>query len=103
MRVTIGKKKFWIPDPTIPFLEDNIFENIQKYTSWKLKYFIDNYYKPIPVSDTWLKGIDMNTYIVNAEYNSNKNEIIIKVNFTCLLSVKFNIVSLNITQINYII
>ena len=77
MRVTIGKKKFWIPDPTIPFLEDNIFENIQKYTSWKLKYFIDNYYKPIPVSDTWLKGIDMNTYIVNAEYNSNKNEIIL--------------------------
>lgn len=77
MRITISRKKYWIPDPDIPFLENNIFENFQRYTSWKLKYFIDNYYKPIPVSDTWLKGIDMNTYIVNAQYNSNKNEIIL--------------------------
>ena len=77
MKVTIGKKKYWIPDPKINFLEDNIFENVLNYISWKNKYYIDNYYKPIPVSDTWLKGIDMNTYVVNAEYNANKNEIIL--------------------------
>jgi putative endopeptidase len=77
MKVTIGKKKNWMDDPTISYLDYDVIDNYEKIISWKLKDLIKNYYKPIPVKDTWLKGIDMNTYEINAEYNINKNEIII--------------------------
>ena len=77
MKVTIGKKKNWLDDPNIHFLDYDIMDNYEKFISWKIKDLIKNYYKPIPSKDTWLKGIDMNTYEINAEYNINKNEIII--------------------------
>ena len=77
MKVTIGKKKNWMDDPNISYLDYDVMDNYEKIISWKLKDLIKNYYKPIPVKDTWLKGIDMNTYEINAEYNINKNEIII--------------------------
>lgn len=77
MKVTIGKKKYWMDDPNISYLDYDVMDNYEKIISWKLKDLIKNYYKPIPVKDTWLKGIDMNTYEINAEYNINKNEIII--------------------------
>jgi putative endopeptidase len=77
MKVTVGKKKYWIDDPNIHFLDYDIMDNYEKIISWKMKDLIKKYYKPIPSKDTWLKGIDMNTYEINAEYNTNKNEIII--------------------------
>ena len=77
MKVTIGNKKKWMDDPNIHFLDYDIMNNYEKFISWKLNNLIKNFYKPIPVKDTWLKGIDMNTYEINAEYNMNKNEIII--------------------------
>ena len=77
MKITIGKKKYWMDDPDISYLDYDVMNNYEKIVVWKLKDFIKNYYKPIPIKDTWLKGIDMNTYEINAEYNINKNEIIL--------------------------
>jgi putative endopeptidase len=77
MKVTIGNKKKWMDDPNIKFSNYDIMGNYENIISWKLNHLIKNYYKLIPVKDTWLKGIDMNTYEINAEYNMNKNEIII--------------------------
>jgi len=77
LKVTVGDKPYWIEDPSCVFLMNDVFANYMRYLEWKLHYFVKTFYKPIPSKNTWLKGIDMNTYNVNAEYNMNKNEIII--------------------------
>jgi putative endopeptidase len=76
LKVYIGTKPYWISDPKIIFSE-NIFENVEKYFSWKNNYFIENFYnKPLNTS-FWNRWINFNTYSVNAFYNSIKNEIVI--------------------------
>ena len=77
LRVTIGDKSKWIEDPDCDFQESDIYCNYMCYLNWKIIHFIKTFYKPIPVKNTWLKGTDMNTFDVNAEYNLTKNEIII--------------------------
>ena len=77
LNVTVGDKPNWIEDPSCVFLMNDVFFNYMCYLQWKLHYFVKTFYKPIPVKNTWLKGVDMNTYNVNAEYNMSKNEIII--------------------------
>jgi putative endopeptidase len=77
MQITIATKPNWIEDPTCYFTKTDIFMNYMNYLEWKLHHFIETFYKPIPKNDTWLKGVDLNTYAINAEYNLNKNEMII--------------------------
>jgi putative endopeptidase len=76
LKVYIGSKPNWIADPNIIF-SDNIFENVEKYISWKNNYFIENFYHKTPNTTVWNRWNNFNTYTVNALYNSNKNEIVI--------------------------
>jgi len=76
LKVYIGTKPHWIADPNIIF-SDNIFENVEKYFSWRNKYFIEHFYKKTLDTSVWNRWHNFNTYTVNAFYNSNKNEIII--------------------------
>jgi putative endopeptidase len=76
LKVYIGSKPNWIADPIIIF-SDNIFENVEKYISWKNNYFIENFYHKTPNTTVWNRWNNFNTYTVNALYNSNKNEIVI--------------------------
>jgi putative endopeptidase len=76
LKVYIGSKPNWIADPNIIF-SDNIFENVEKYFSWKNKYFIDSFYHKPPDSSVWNRWNNINTYSVNAFYNVNRNEIVI--------------------------
>jgi len=76
LKVYIGTKENWIADPSIVFT-DNIFENVEKYFSWKNKYFIQNFYNKTPNTNVWNRWLNINTFTVNAFYNSNRNEIVI--------------------------
>ena len=76
LKVYIGTKPHWIADPNIIF-SDNIFENVEKYFSWRNKYFIEHFYQKTPNTSVWNRWHNFNTYTVNAFYNSNKNEIVI--------------------------
>jgi putative endopeptidase len=76
LKVYIGTKPNWVADPNIIF-SDNIFENVEKYFSWKNKYFIENFYHKPPDTSVWNRWNNFNTYSVNAFYNVNKNEIVI--------------------------
>jgi putative endopeptidase len=76
LKVYIGTKPNWIEDPNIIF-SDNIFENVEKYFSWKNKYFIEHFYQKTPNTSVWNRWNSFNTYTVNAFYNCNKNEIVI--------------------------
>jgi putative endopeptidase len=76
LKVYIGSKPHWIADPNIIF-SDNIFENVEKYISWKNNYFIENFYHKPPNTTVWNRWNNFNTYTVNAFYNTHKNEIVI--------------------------
>jgi putative endopeptidase len=76
LKVHIGTKSHWIADPTIIF-SDNIFENVEKYFSWKKNFFITHFYDKTRDTTFWDRWINLNTYSVNAIYNCNKNEIVI--------------------------
>ena len=76
LKVYIGTKQHWIADPKIIF-SDNIFENVEKYFSWKNKYFIQNFYNKTPNTNVWDRWLNIDTFTVNAFYNSNRNEIVI--------------------------
>jgi len=77
LKVYVGTKPHWIADPDISFSSDNIFENVEKYFSWKNNYFINHFYEKPPNTSVWDRWIQFNTYTVNAFYNCNKNEIVI--------------------------
>lgn len=77
MHIVVGSKTKWQPDPDCEFKEDDGFGNFQLYMEWKWKELVRKFYLGVPDSDVWTKGIDEDTFDVNASYNNSKNELII--------------------------
>jgi putative endopeptidase len=77
LKIIVGYKTQWQSDPTCDFKSNDSFGNYELYLQWHMNDSIQKYLHPVPSSDIFLKGNDLNTYDVNATYNNLKNEIIV--------------------------
>lgn len=77
MHIVVGSKPRWQEDPDCNFIEDDGFGNFQLFMEWKWREIVRHYSLGVPNSDVWIKGIDQDTFDVNASYNNSKNELIL--------------------------
>jgi putative endopeptidase len=77
MNITVGYKSVWQPDPTCDFKPDDGFGNYELYMNWYLEETIRYFSLGVPKTDVWMRGIDQDTFTVNASYNNNKNNLIL--------------------------
>jgi putative endopeptidase len=77
MHIVIGSKPKWQEDPDCDFIEDDGFGNFQLFMEWKWREIVHQYSLKVPDSDVWIRGIDQDTFDVNASYNNSKNELIL--------------------------
>ena len=77
MHIVIGSKPKWHSDPDCEFKEDDGFGNFQSYMEWKWREAIHQFSLGVPNTDVWIRGVDEDTFDVNASYNNSKNELII--------------------------
>ena len=77
MHIIIGSKTKWEPDPDCDFVEDDGFTNFEMYMDWRLREMVRRFSLDVSPLDVQIRGLDQDTFEVNASYNNAKNELII--------------------------